>query len=502
MLLARLVVEKRLALGGFHDAGVGDCAAPVASRRVRWAASSRMVRAARASALARRAISARASSVTSTLQSSQAALAVDQSPLQDRDELILAEAAQHVHAAAREQGGVDLERRILGRGADEDHGTLLDVGEEGVLLGSVEAVDLVHEQDRAKAAATALVLGLGNDLADLPHAREHGGERHETGAGHRSHQRGQGGLARAGRSPKDHRVQLACLDGRAQDAARPQEVLLADDLVQGAWPHPVGEGGFPGRALVETVAFRARAVDRDGSTALPEEIHGLARLVATSVSRAGRSPRCSRVCDRRHLPALEVSWVGAVGDEGYAGRARGGPVHPRIAQRRTRGERSRAPPKPAVDRCHFTDHPPAVGVGLELAHVVAGDGDVEQRVESEAREGLQGDVACVVRPERGLEPGRAGPASRPRWRPVRAWRRPAPAARGRARSTKDRPPGRAPRSGRGRSARRPGSGRDESAEAATGPPGGRACRGPWQPGRGASGRVCGRGRRHRARARR
>ncbi len=29
VLFARLVVQKRLALGGVHDAGVGDCAAPV-----------------------------------------------------------------------------------------------------------------------------------------------------------------------------------------------------------------------------------------------------------------------------------------------------------------------------------------------------------------------------------------------------------------------------------------------------------------------------------------
>jgi hypothetical protein len=49
--------------------------------------------------------------------------------------------------AAREEGGGDLERGVLRGGADEDNGTVLDEGEDGVLLGLVEAVDLVDEED-------------------------------------------------------------------------------------------------------------------------------------------------------------------------------------------------------------------------------------------------------------------------------------------------------------------------------------------------------------------
>ena len=155
MLLARLVVEKRLALGGLQDAGVGDRAAPVGLGR-EAAASSRMVRAARASALARRAMSGSASSVDLDLEPPRPRSRVGQGPPHDRDELVLPEAAQHVHAAAREQRRVHLEGRVLGGGADEDDRALLDVGQEGVLLGAVEAVDLVDEQDRAQAAAPAL----------------------------------------------------------------------------------------------------------------------------------------------------------------------------------------------------------------------------------------------------------------------------------------------------------------------------------------------------------
>jgi hypothetical protein len=48
------------------------------------------------------------------------------------------------------------------------------VGQKGVLLTLVEAVDLVHEEDGALAAPGVVRLGLCHDLADLLDAREHG----------------------------------------------------------------------------------------------------------------------------------------------------------------------------------------------------------------------------------------------------------------------------------------------------------------------------------------
>lgn len=48
---------------------------------------------------------------------------------------------------ARDEGGVDVEEGVVGGGADEADGAALDVGEEDVLLGFVEAVDFVDEED-------------------------------------------------------------------------------------------------------------------------------------------------------------------------------------------------------------------------------------------------------------------------------------------------------------------------------------------------------------------
>ena len=53
---------------------------------------------------------------------------------------------QHIDLAARQQRPVQLERRVLGRSPDQGDDPLLDEGQEAVLLGAVEAVDLVHEQ--------------------------------------------------------------------------------------------------------------------------------------------------------------------------------------------------------------------------------------------------------------------------------------------------------------------------------------------------------------------
>ena len=66
---------------------------------------------------------------------------------------------------------------------------------------------------------------------------------------------GERGLAGAGRPEQDQRHRRVALDQPAQRRARAEQVLLADDLVQGARPHPGGQrrvgstGAGPGEAL-------------------------------------------------------------------------------------------------------------------------------------------------------------------------------------------------------------------------------------------------------------
>ena len=52
---------------------------------------------------------------------------------------------------------------------------------------------------------------------------------------------GECGLADAGRSPEDERAEIVALDLDAERLAGGDEVLLADELVEGARTHAVGE---------------------------------------------------------------------------------------------------------------------------------------------------------------------------------------------------------------------------------------------------------------------
>ncbi len=58
-------------------------------------------------------------------------------------------------------------------------------------------------------------------------------------------------LPGARRAPEDHRGQPVGLDQGPQRPARGQQVVLADDLVQGTRAHPGGQRGLGGQSLVE-----------------------------------------------------------------------------------------------------------------------------------------------------------------------------------------------------------------------------------------------------------
>jgi hypothetical protein len=144
-------------------------------------------------------------------------------------------------ARSREQRGVELEGRVLGRGAHQDDVAALDVGQEGVLLGAVEAVDLVDEEQGAPAGRGAQPLGVGHDALDLGDPRDHRREGHELGARRGGDQARERRLAGPRRAPEDQGRHPVRFDHPAQEAVRPDDRPLADDLVEGPGPQPLGE---------------------------------------------------------------------------------------------------------------------------------------------------------------------------------------------------------------------------------------------------------------------
>ncbi len=122
--------------------------------------------------------------------------------LQQLDDLIFGERLQYVDAGAGEQRPIDFERGILGGGANEANVTFFHVRQEGVLLGFVEAVNLVDEDDGAR-AVLAGAFGIGHHLLDFFDSGEDRGELDELRLGHARDNFCERRFPRAGRTPKD-----------------------------------------------------------------------------------------------------------------------------------------------------------------------------------------------------------------------------------------------------------------------------------------------------------
>ena len=124
------------------------------------------------------------------------------------------------------------------------------MGQEGVLLGLVEAVDLVDEEDRSPARPLELLPGLFDDLPDLLDPGEHRRKGDEVGLRLAGDDLGQGGLAGARRPPEDHGKEAVLLDGLAQQPSLFQDVGLTHIFLEGFRPHPVRQGAGIFQSLI------------------------------------------------------------------------------------------------------------------------------------------------------------------------------------------------------------------------------------------------------------
>ena len=135
-------------------------------------------------------------------------------------------------SAPAEQGRVDLEVGVLGRRADQRHQPLLHRGQERILLGLVEAVDLVEEEDRRLPRGPAALAGSLDHGAHLSPAgvdRRLLLERSMRGAGDDPRQR------RLARSPAARREPSSAARLSRSPCAgsiRAEQMLLSDELVE------------------------------------------------------------------------------------------------------------------------------------------------------------------------------------------------------------------------------------------------------------------------------
>ena len=235
-------------------------------------------------------------------------------PPQQRLDVVRGELLELVDLRAREQRAVDLEVRVLGRGADQRHQAVLDRGQQRVLLRLVEAMDLVEEEDR-RAAAGAPLAGARDHLAHLRAAGLDGRQLLERSVRVRGGQARQRGLAGPGRAVQHHRMRVAGLERGAQRRAGREQVLLADELVERGRPHPRGERSvgrqpvirsFLGRVeqpLHRRLSSRSHATTRrpshDRRARVGTDRHHQLRRPAGAGRAAPRAVRRAAALDRR-----------------------------------------------------------------------------------------------------------------------------------------------------------------------------------------------------------
>ena len=121
---------------------------------------------------------------------------------------------------------------------------------------------LIDEEEGAQAVLLQAPLGRVHLATQVLHPGQHGVEAAEVGAGGGGNDAGQGGFAHPGRPMQDQVADPIGLDRPAQQPARPQDRLLALELLQAAGPHAVGQGSQLGQlglaVMAEQVGHGAR----------------------------------------------------------------------------------------------------------------------------------------------------------------------------------------------------------------------------------------------------
>ena len=100
----------------------------------------------------------------------KAAFTIGKRAIEQRPDVGRIQRLQHEHPRAREQRAVDFKAGVLGGGADQGDGAVFGGREQAILLGLVEAMNLVHEQHGAGTARIQPAAGEIDDLADAGHA--------------------------------------------------------------------------------------------------------------------------------------------------------------------------------------------------------------------------------------------------------------------------------------------------------------------------------------------
>mgnify|MGYP001159731230 CR=1 FL=1 len=159
----------------------------------------------------------------------------------------------------RQERGIQFEAGIFRRRADQRDRAILDKGQKTVLLRPVEAMNLIHEEQRLRALAR-MVPGRRKHLLEVGDARKHRRDRLEPHAHRVGEQARYRRLAGTRRSPEDDGGQASGRDHAADRAVRSGQMLLPDDIGQCARAQPVGQRGGVARLVGGGIILRSEQV--------------------------------------------------------------------------------------------------------------------------------------------------------------------------------------------------------------------------------------------------
>ncbi len=209
-------------------------------------------------------------------------------PSHDLHHVLVGQRLERVELHPRHQRRVDLEVRVLGRRPDQRHEPLLDRRQERVLLGLVEAVDLVEEEDRATAVRAQPLPCTGEDGAHLCNRRRDGRQLFEGGARPGGDDPRQRRLAASRRPVEDHRADAVLFDRQAQRGALAEDLPLADELLQRCRPRALRERRRAGHVLLSRVCEEIAHAREVCSARVQARADGARRRARTDPSGAGR----------------------------------------------------------------------------------------------------------------------------------------------------------------------------------------------------------------------
>ncbi len=163
-------------------------------------------------------------------------LPVRQRALEKEPKVYFGETRQAEDPTAGEQGADHFEGRVFGGGSHEGDRPRFHVGEEGILLGAIQAMDLIEEEQ----AGPALLTGLPRRRHRRAHFLHSGldpGKSRELRVDMLRQELREGGLADSGGSPEDAGGQGAGPQESAEGPFRAEEGVLPHDVLDSPRSH-------------------------------------------------------------------------------------------------------------------------------------------------------------------------------------------------------------------------------------------------------------------------